>query len=83
MKAYVDILGDCAQQFKFITITCKPRSEIRYTDAVAFLLAAPAIGEERTHDIGIQHKLNIYMPVDQYRDMYVTVVIQSMSKQAP
>lgn len=34
-------------------------------------------------DIGIQHESGIDMPISQYRDMYVNVVVLSMSEEAP
>lgn len=59
IEAYLDIPGSCAQQFKSVTITHMPRSEIRHADTLAFLSRALPIDEERTLDIGIQHESSI------------------------
>ncbi|KAL5717559.1 hypothetical protein ACHQM5_010542 [Ranunculus cassubicifolius] len=71
MGAYLDFIHRLAKKFTSISITQRPRNDVRHADALAYLAAALEVDATRSITIELKDKPSVDVSIEQFRDMYI------------
>ncbi|KAF5199700.1 Rvt_3 domain-containing protein, partial [Thalictrum thalictroides] len=75
MAAYLELIHLAARAFDKISISQRPRNDIRHADALAYLSSAIKMDSSRTIIVDYQKDPNINVPVRRLADMYLSACV--------